>query len=66
MYPGSLAAEIQRKVYGRRMRVTEMVLRDVVSRGHADGRNRHSETDNSSKKNIYILLVHEKFGKESD
>ena len=59
MYPGSLAAEIQRKVYGRRMRVTEMVLRDVVSRVHADGRNRYSEIDNSRKKNIYILLAHE-------
>lgn len=59
MYPGSLAAEIQRKMYGRRMRVTEMALRGVVSRGHADGRNIYSETDKSRKKNIYISLVYE-------
>ena len=58
MYPGSLAAETQRKVYGRRMRVTEIALREVVSRDHADGRNIYSETDKSRKKNIYISLVY--------
>ena len=33
-----------------------MVLRDVVSRGHADGRKRYSETDRSKKKNICGML----------
>jgi hypothetical protein len=51
MYPGSLAAEIQRKVYGSSIRVMVMVLREEVSRGHADGRNKYSETDKSRKKN---------------
>ena len=59
MYPGSLAADIQRKINGRRTRVTEMILRDVVSEGHADGRKRYSETDRSRKKNIYTLLAHQ-------
>jgi hypothetical protein len=41
------------------MRVTEIVLRDVVRRGHAKGRNKHSKTNRSRKKNIYTTLVPE-------
>lgn len=57
MYPGSLAAEDQRNAYGRRIREIEIILREVVSRGHAVGRNMYSEIDNSRKKNIYNALA---------
>ena len=56
IYPGSLAAEIQRKKYGKSTKMTDNVLRGAVSRCHEDGRNINSETKSSKKKKIWISV----------
>lgn len=39
------------------MRQIDIDLRELVSRGHAVGRNMYSETDSSRKKNNYVELA---------